>query len=275
MDMTHVLIVGYGFCGRYIAEAIKLVSRETKITVTYRGEKPDGDYDAALTFGDVHDFSSVTHLIMTAAPTDLGDPFLAHYGSCDFPALKACQYLSTTVVYGDAGGAWVTEQSDLLGHSERGLRRIAAEQAWMAFGITHSVPVSLLRLAGLYGRGRNALLDLADGSARRSFKNNHVFNRIHGADVGRISACLVDNPTHGALNMADDEPCASHLVVEYAAELLGVAPPPLLHVDDATLSPMARSFWADHKRVDNALVKSLTGALLFPNYEAGLRALKG
>lgn len=267
--MTHVLIVGAGFCGRYALQALKSVSRETQVSATSRSSVPIG-FDSVFAFGEEIDFSTITHLVMTAAPEVSGDPFLTRYGGCDFPSLKGVVYLSTTVVYGDAGGAFVDEESSLLGTSERALRRIAVEKAWVS---RFSCPVTLLRLAGLYGEGRNALLDLAAGTARRTYKEGHVFNRIHGADVGRAIAYFVTHPFLGAVNGADNAPDASHKVVDYAASLTGLPLPPLVPLDVATLSPMALSFWQDHKRVRNNRLRSLVGDLLYPDYRAGLRAL--
>ena len=184
-------------------------------------------------------------------------------------------YLSTTGVYGDTGGAWVDETATPAPTGARGRRRLAAENAWLAFGERHGLAVHVFRLAGIYGPGRNALATVRRGAAKRIDKPGHVFSRIHVADIAQVLAASIAKPNPGAIyNVCDDEPAPAADVVAHACALLGVAPPPLTPLDEADLSPMARSFYADNRRVSNARIKNELGvALRFPDYRAGLASL--
>ena len=184
-------------------------------------------------------------------------------------------YLSTTGVYGDHGGAWVDEATALTPNTERGQRRLAAEEQWLALHRDHGLPVHVFRLAGIYGPGRNTLDNLRDGTAKRVVKPGQVFSRIHVDDIAGVLLASMARPNPGrAYNVADDEPCPPQDVVTFAAELLGLAPPHEIPFEDARLSPMARSFFADSKRVSNARIKSELGySLRFPTYREGLKSL--
>jgi nucleoside-diphosphate-sugar epimerase len=180
-------------------------------------------------------------------------------------------YLSTTGVYGDHGGGWVTEESPLAPNTERGARRLAAERQWLAL----PQPAHLFRLAGIYGPGRNQLLTVVDGTARRIIKPGQVFSRIHVDDIAATLEASIASPNPGrAYNVCDDEPCPPQDVVAYAAKLLGKPVPPDIAFVDAALSPMARSFYADSKRVSNRRIREELGVkLLYPTYREGLKAL--
>jgi len=177
-------------------------------------------------------------------------------------------YLSTTGVYGDVQGAWVDEASPLLPISDRSRNRQAAEAAWLALPL----PVHLFRLSGIYGPGRGPLAQVRSGTARRLLKPGHVMNRIHVEDIAGAILASYEQPQAGAIyNMADNEPAEPATVLEYAAKLLGVEPPPALPFDAATLPPMAASFWAEHKRVSNRKVTEELGyQLKYPTYREGL-----
>lgn len=179
-------------------------------------------------------------------------------------------YLSTTGVYGDVQGAWVDETSPLLPISDRSRNRQAAEEAWLALPL----PVHLFRLSGIYGPGRGPLSQVRSGTARRLLKPGHVMNRIHVEDIAGAILASYEKPQGGTIyNMADNEPAEPATVIEYAAKLLGVEPPPAIPFDAATLPPMAASFWAEHKRVSNRRVTEELGyRLKYPTYREGLAA---
>lgn len=185
-------------------------------------------------------------------------------------------YLSTVGVYGDHGGAWVDETTVPRPCDARSHRRLAAERQWVEFGATHRVPVHLFRLAGIYGPGRNQLVQLAQGTARRIVKPGQVFNRIHVEDIARIVEASLRQPRAGAIyNGADDEPAPPQDVVAFAAALCGVLPPPEIAFESADLTPMSRSFFGEVKRVRNRLLGEELGvALRYPTYREGLTALR-
>ncbi len=221
--------------------------------------------------------AGATHILLSIPPDDVGDAALDRHGA-DIAALSGVEwigYLSTTGVYGDTGGAWVDETAAPAPTGARGRRRLAAEDAWLAFGARHGLAVHVFRLAGIYGPGRNALAAARRGAARRIAKPGQVFSRIHVADIAQALAASIARPRPGAIyNVCDDEPAPGADVIEHACALLGVAPPPLVPLEDADLTPMARSFYADNRRVSNALIKDELGvALKFPDYRAGLASL--
>ena len=223
--------------------------------------------------------AGTTHLLLSIPPDADGDPALDRHGA-DIAALAGLEwigYLSTTGVYGDTGGAWVDESAAPAPTGVRGRRRCAAERDWRALGEARGLPVHVFRLAGIYGPGRNALAAVRRGEARRTDKPGQVFSRIHVADIARVLAASIARPRAGAVyNVCDDEPAPAAEVVAHACALLGVDPPPLTPFDEADLSPMARSFYADNRRVSNARIKTELGVTLrFPDYRAGLADLLG
>ena len=190
--------------------------------------------------------------------------------------MKWVGYLSTTGVYGDRGGDWVDEESPLEPNTARGQRRLQAERSWLRLHSDFGLPVHLFRLAGIYGPGRNTLLNVRDGSAKRIIKPGQIFSRIHVEDIAGVLAASIAKPNPGrAYNVCDDEPCPPQEVVEFAANLLGLPLPPEIPFEQAELSPMAKSFYAESKRVSNRRIKTELGyKLVYPNYREGLRALK-
>ena len=221
--------------------------------------------------------AGATHILLSIPPDEMGDPALDRHGA-DIAALSGVQwigYLSTTGVYGDSGGAWVDESTPPAPTGARGRRRLAAERGWLAFGARHGPATHVFRLAGIYGPGRNALAAVRRGAARRIAKPGHMFSRIHVADIAQALAASIARPRPGAIyNVCDDEPAPGADVVAHACALLGVAPPPLVSLEDADLTPMARSFYADNRRVSNARIKEELGVTLrFPDYRAGLASL--
>ena len=220
--------------------------------------------------------AETTHLIVSTAPRETGDPVLAAGPdrlASDMPQLRWIGYLSTVGVYGDHGGAWVNEASECRPVSRRSVLRVAAEQDWLAFGQGARLPVAILRLSGIYGPGRNAFVNLANGTARRLVKPGQVFNRIHVADIAGALKHFAQSGTAGIFNVTDDAPAPPQDVVAYAAELMGIAPPPEIPFDTAQLSPMARSFYGENKRVSNALIKQAGYRVAFPDYRAAFDSM--
>ncbi len=236
----------------------------------YLFDGPFADIAAAL--------ADTSHLLSSVPPDAAGDPVIARYGSTIAAiggSLTWMGYLSTTGVYGDRAGDWVDETSPLRPSGERGRRRCEAEAAWLGLWRQHGVPVHLFRLAAIYGPGRSALDQVRLGAARRIDKPGQIFSRIHVEDIATVLEASMARPRPGTVyNVCDDMPAAPQTVIAFACALLGVEPPPLMPFDQADLSPMARSFYDDNKRVDNARMKRELGVRLrYPDYKAGLRAL--
>ena len=218
-----------------------------------------------------------THVLVSIPPDVEGDVVLRHFRDdlAALPDLAWVGYLSTVGVYGDWQGQWVDETCPPRPMSERSLRRLQAEKAWLAFGGECSRRVEIFRLSGIYGPGRSVIDNLKAGTARRIVKPGQVFNRIHVDDIARVLAAAIDMaPVHGIYNVSDDEPAPPQDVVAYGAELLGLPVPPDIPFEKAGLKGMAASFWAESKRVSNARMKSALGVeLTYPTYREGLRAL--
>jgi len=223
------------------------------------------------------DLRAADAVLVSIPPASEGDPVLRGFADelAAAPRLRWVGYLSTVGVYGDHAGAWVDEGTPVRPSSERARRRIAAEEAWLAWGRRRGKAVEVFRLAGIYGPGRNALVNLAAGSARRIVKPGQVFNRIHVDDIAQTLLAAMARPKPGAIyNVADDEPAPPQDVVAYAASLLGMDPPPETPFEAAALGPMAASFYGANRRVSNALVKrDLAIRWRYPTYREGLRAL--
>ncbi len=223
-------------------------------------------------------------LLVSVSPDDGVDPTLARLGDAiaAAPGLAAVVYLSTIAVYGNHDGGWIDEDTPLTPALTRAQDRIEAERAWQALGAARGVPVAVVRIAGIYGPGQNALETVKSGRARRIVKPGQVFNRIHVGDLadiidGAISLALTRG-AGGVFNAADDEPTAPGDPIAFAAGLLGVTPPPEIPFEEArkTMSPFAVSFYGESKRVRNARIKSVLGVTLrYPTYREGLRALMG
>jgi dTDP-4-dehydrorhamnose reductase len=272
--MTHLLCFGFGFSAKALVR--RLDRKIWRVSATGRSAESRADIAAhhaePLSFGDPLP-SDVTHIVASAPPGEGGDPVLAAYG----PSLRASwtAYLSTTGVYGDHQGGWVDEDTPLAPSTERGRRRVEAERAWLAFDARQRLGLHIFRLAGIYGPGRNQLASLRDGTAQRVVKPGQLFSRIHVDDIASALLCSMAKPNPPrAYNVCDDEASPPQDVVAYAAELLGMPPPPELPFDEAQLSPMARSFYAESKRVSNARLKrELDWAPRYPTYREGLKAL--
>jgi nucleoside-diphosphate-sugar epimerase len=219
--------------------------------------------------------AAATHLVVSIPPGK-ADPVLARFGEALrlAPHLQWIGYLSTVGVYGDYGGAWVCERTTPHPKSARAVQRLAAEKAWGKLAAERNVPLAIFRLAGIYGPGRNALVNLAEGKAHRIVKPGQMFNRIHVDDIVETVTAAMSRKAAGIFNVTDNEPAPPQDVVAYAASLMGIVPPPEIPFAEADLSPMARSFYGDNKRVANALIKRELGIhLRFPTYREGLESL--
>ena len=286
--MNRLLIFGLGYSGQAIATAARTAGFEVSGTSRSGapgaipiGTVPIGTVPVGTIPFDAADaaVAAATHVVTTVPPGEDGDPVLAHYAEAmrTAPALRWIGYLSSVVVYGDRGGAWVDEDTPAAPTQPRGHGRAAAEAAWSRFA--SRCAVDIFRLAGIYGPGRSALDEVRAGRARRMIKPGHVFGRIHRDDIGRavVAAMRQDRaPGVRVLNLADDEPAESAAVMAEAAALLDLPPPPEIRYQDAlpTMSPMARSFWAESRKVSSAKTKAALGiAWLYPTYREGLRAI--
>jgi nucleoside-diphosphate-sugar epimerase len=248
-------------------------------TVRAAIERAD-DAVARIEFARAGDaIAAATHLLCSVPPDASGDPVLARYGDAiaAAPRLRWIGYLSSTGVYGDRDGGWVDENSEPAPQSERGQRRVAAEQRWRRFADRRAVDI--FRLAGIYGPGRSAFDEVRAGKARRIIKPGHAFGRIHRDDiVGAVRAAMRQRRASGVriLNLVDDEPAERAAVMTEAARLLGVAPPEAVPFVQAlaTMSPMARSFWAENRKVSSQRTQRELGLRWrYPNYRAGLRGI--
>ena len=212
-------------------------------------------------------------LIISIPPSDEGDggDQIARLLS-GTTRLKVIIYLSTIGVYGDRHGAWVSEKDPATPMQPRSIRRLKAENQWQAIANTLNVPIAVLRLAGIYGPGQNAIEQLRAGMARCIIKPGQVFNRIHVDDIARVIHGVLTTPKNALYNVSDDEPAPPQDIIAYAAKLLDVPPPPAIDWQEAGLSTMARSFYEENKRVSNALIRAEFGDLLYPTYREGLRS---
>ena len=216
-----------------------------------------------------------THLIVSIAPSESGDCVLQNFSDEIFrSSIKWIGYLSTVGVYGNHNGDWVDENTECFPTSNRSIWRLSVESEWKNLAKQKSLPLSILRLAGIYGPGRNAFVNLTKGTAKRIIKPNQVFNRIHVDDIAGAVAYSIDQTVDGILNVADGNPCPPQDVVTFAAKLLGVNPPEEIPFESANISTMARSFYSENKRISNQKLRSLLGyKLKFPNYEVALKHL--
>ena len=216
--------------------------------------------------------AQATHLLVSAGPGTEGAPMLAAAGDAIAAADFAwAGYLSTTGVYGDHKGGWVDEDTPLAPSTRRGRWRMEAEAAWRATGL----PLHIFRLAGIYGPGRGPFAKVRAGTARRIIKPGQVFSRIHVEDIAQVLAASIARPNPvRAYNLCDDDPAPPQDVIAHAAELLGLPVPPAIPFEEAEMTPMARSFYAESKRVRNNRIKDELGVkLIYPSYREGLAAL--
>ncbi len=277
---------GLGYCARFfiarsgasfdaIAGTVREASKAEQIA-SYNIETfvfGAGQEDSAI----MERIAAADIILVSIPPSLSADPVLARFGHriATLPRQQTIVYLSTVGVYGDRRGDWVDETMTPTPSSERSLARLQAEKSWAAIGSEKDKKVYILRLAGIYGPGRNALCSLKAGAARRVVKRGHVSNRIHVEDISRaIDAAIAHKGQGGIFNVSDDAPAPPQDVIMYAAMLMGIEPPPEQELEAADLTPLARSFYAENKRVSNRKLKDEFGLrLAFPTYRVGLEAL--
>lgn len=279
--MTKTLLsFGHGYSARALSRI--LVPQDWRVVGTTRNEDKavglmqDGIEPRIWPGADmIPALNGATHLLISAAPNEDGDPVLAALR--DEIASRAGQfewvgYLSTTGVYGDHAGDWVDENTPLTPATKRGIARVQAEADWASIP---DLPLHIFRLAGIYGPGRGPFAKVRAGTARRIIKDGQVFSRTHVADIARVLAASIKNPNPGAAyNVCDNDPAPPQDVIGYAAELLGLPLPPAENFKDADMTPMARSFYAESKKVRNdRIINELGVDLLYPDYKSGLKAL--
>lgn len=282
---SHLLIFGFGYTARFLAKKANehgfQVTATTRQYDTLRGTR-EGDCQL-IPFSDnrvEEALTSASHLLISTPPTqDSGDPVISRFTSLLKQHIHTIQwigYLSSTSVYGDHEGRWVDESTEPNAPGKQGQLRLAAENAWAAFATHYQLPLHIFRLAGIYGPGRNALARLSAGKQETIVKEGHCFSRIHVDDIVLTILAAMQQTTPGTTiyNVADDEPCPSHIVDEYAASLLQHPPLKQIGYDSVDLSPMAQEFYSHHKRVSNAkLKKELHLQLTHPTYKDGLQHL--
>lgn len=283
-----VFFFGMGYSSKAAARAIhEIVDRDMPVYGTTRSRKKaedlirngikahafDGRAPGLMLAGDL---LKSTHVVASIPPTEQGDPVLLHHKK-ELDAAEQLEwlcYFSTVGVYGNADGAWIDEKAECRPANERSVLRVKTEQQWRDYAKARKLPLAILRIAGIYGPGRSTFDKLREGTARRVIKPGQVFNRIHVDDIGRVTALAARNRLEGTFNLTDDEPAPPQDLVSFAADLADVDAPPEVPFEEAELSEMARSFYADNKRVSNAAIKRALGIeLLFPTYRQGLKAI--
>ena len=281
--MTGTLLsIGHGFSARALAKRL-IPQGWTVIGTTRSPEKAEAlraeGVEPIVWPGEAIEpaLERATHLLTSVSPTDDGDPVLL--ASADAIAAQASRiqwagYLSTTGVYGDHQGAWVDENTPLTPSTRRGRLRVSAEADWQALAARSGLPLHIFRLAGIYGPGRGPFAKVRNGTARRIIKPGQVFSRIHVDDIAAVLEASINRPCSGGIyNLCDDDPAPPQDVIAHAATLLGLPIPPETPFDEAEMSPMAKSFYAESKRVRNDRIKTELGVTLkHPDYRSGLAA---
>jgi nucleoside-diphosphate-sugar epimerase len=280
----RLFVFGYGYTARALAR--RLTPKGWRVFASVREPSGIGPLAAqgvtGVAAGDADGLTDAlagaNALLITAPPDEAGCPGLQAL----VPQLARAQafpdwtgYLSTTGVYGDRRGGWVFETSRLSAQSPEGARRVAAERDWQEVGQGMGLTVQVFRLPGIYGPGRSAFDRLRTGKARRIAAPGQVFSRIHVDDLAAgLEASIARPRAGGVYNLCDDEPAPNSEVVAYAAQLLGMPPPPEIPLAASGLSAAALRFYAESKRVSNALAKAELGwRPAYPTYREGLRAV--
>jgi nucleoside-diphosphate-sugar epimerase len=280
----RLFLFGYGFSGRALAQ--RLARKGWQVAATHRDTEGSAriaaDGFTPVDLGDrpvlARALAETQALLVTAPPGPDGCPGLnalvgpmAEAGA--FPDWTG--YLSTTGVYGDRHGGWVTEESRLAAQSIEGARRVGAERDWLQVGRGMGLTVAVFRLPGIYGPGRSAFERLRAGRAQRIVAPGQVFSRIHVDDLAAgLEASIARPRAGGVYNLCDDEPAPNSDVIAYAAQLLGLPPPPEIALAEAALSPATLRFYAESKRVSNARAKAELGwRPTYPTYREGLSAI--
>lgn len=275
--MSNTLLsFGHGYSARALAKRLPdwRIIGTTRSAEKAEALRADGTDALIWPGGDPTEaLQTATHILLSIAPEEAGDPvFLAHADAIeDAPNLQWIGYLSTTGVYGDHAGGWVNEDTLLTPSTKRGLMRVKAEAQWQSLDL----PLHIFRLAGIYGPGRGPFSKVRNGTARRIIKKGQVFSRTHVDDIAQVLTASIAQPNPGTTyNVCDDDPAPPQDVIAYAAELLGLPVPPDIAFESADFTPMARSFYAESKRVRNdRITEDLGVKLRYPSYRDGLKAL--
>ncbi len=279
---NNLLVFGHGYAASAISKTVR--RRFQSVTVTNRSKRPcqiDGLdqllFDGIDISGELEQaIAKATHLLVSIGPDGGGDPVLGAVEK-QLKASRSLQwigYLSTVGVYGDHHGAWVDEETKCRPVSERSIQRLATEKSWQNFADEKSIPLTIFRLSGIYGPGRNALVNIEKGRSRRLVKKGQVFNRIHRDDIARAMDKAIDMKAAGIFNITDDEPAPPQDVVTYAHKLCGTELPPEIDFETADITPMARSFYGENKRVSNAKSKRiLKMQYAWPDYKKAFDAM--
>jgi nucleoside-diphosphate-sugar epimerase len=277
------LILGCGFSGKAIASTF--AAKGGRVIGTTRNAEKFGAiratgaqamlFDGTMTPELAQALKSASRLILSISPDQGGDPVLPLVTDIEAaaPGLVWAAYLSTVGVYGDHEGGWVDEDSPCKPVSSRSIARLEAEQAWASRFAEAAVPLAILRLSGIYGPGRNQIRTAMAGEARRLVKPGQVFNRIRVEDIAGAALHLADRGRGGVFNVTDDEPAPPQDVVAFACHLAGVALPPEQDFATAELTPMARSFYGENKRVANLRIKNTGYRFAHPDYRLSLTEL--
>ncbi len=273
---SSLLIFGLGYAASAIAE--KLQAKFDTIATTNRALPKNVDKSPYrhLVFDGVHlsdalaaTIKSATHILVSIGPDKLGDPVINAAGEIlgTAPDLKWLGYLSTVGVYGNHDGEWVDEETPCRPVSARSIERLKAEDGWLDIARKKNIPLAIFRLSGIYGPGRNALVNIEKGRSRQLIKKGQVFNRIHRDDIATAVHQAVEKNANGIFNITDDEPAPPQDVVTFVHQLQGSEPPQEIDFETADLTPMARSFYGENKRVSNARSKAILGMkYAWPNY---------
>jgi nucleoside-diphosphate-sugar epimerase len=249
--MSTLICLGLGYSAQNFVE--NFGQKFERIMATMRGAdrvaalkaRPGGNLEALLFDGTSaslelrHAIGEADAALISIPQDESGDPVLRACGDvfAQAPHLRSIVYLSTVGVYGDRGGDWVDEDTPADPHSARSRNRCVAEQGWRDLGARRGIAVAVLRLAGIYGPGRNALTQIARGTARRIVKPGQVFNRIHVGDIAQAIDAAFTRNASGIFNVADDEPTPAADPVVFAAQLMGVEPPPEIPFEQAAPAP--------------------------------------
>ena len=278
----HLLIFGFGYTAHFLAKKVREIN--VQVTATTRNKDAlgyDGKFDCAVIHFSEKSIeqalATTTHILISTPPTpDLGDPVLVNFGYSLKKYIKNIQwigYLSSTSVYGDHQGHWVDESSKPIARGGQGQLRLSAENEWGSFAEAYQVPLTIFRLAGIYGPQRNVLARLVADKKETIVKKGHFFSRIHVDDIVLPIIATMQHPKPGVsiYNVADDEPTPSHVIDEYAATILQRPPLKKIAYEMATLSRMAQEFYSHNKRVSNAKLKQeFNIQLTYPTYKEGL-----
>lgn len=277
---SKIFIFGFG----YVADALAKVLQAQSFAIAGTSRNPEKRSYYHDKGYEIVDFApeavekaliGTTHLLIsTSQRLQEKDPVLSQFTPLlnTITTLQWIGYFSTTGVYGDYQGEWVTEASDAKGDGERAKNRITAEQDWLEWGKARTIPTHIFRLAGIYGKGRSVIEQLRAGKNQAIYKQDQVFSRIHVKDIVHIVENSIKTPEAGIYNVCDDEPSAAYEVMQYAATLMQLPPPALVPYETANLSDMAQEFYRSNRRVSNAKMKKQWGInLLYPTYREGLK----